>query len=118
MGRLTTHVLDTALGKPAAGVEVELYFMQGADATLLGRTVTNADGRCDRPLLEGAAFKPGVYQLVFQMGGYFRKSGGTNLASIPFVDAVPLRFGIADGDAHYHVPLLVSPWSWSTYRGS
>ena len=118
MGKLTTHVLDTALGKPAPGVAIELYAVGNGNTTLLGRTTTNADGRCDRPLLEGGEFKPGTYELVFYMGDYFRRTGGTVLASNPFVDAVPIRFGVADADAHYHVPLLVSPWSWSTYRGS
>lgn len=118
MGKLTTHVLDTSAGKPAAGVRIELFALDGERASLLGRFASNPDGRCDKPLLEGAEFKPGVYQLVFHMGEYFRKTGGTNIARIDFVDAVPIRFGIADEDAHYHVPLLASPWSWSTYRGS
>ena len=118
MGKLTTHVLDTALGKPAAGVKIELYSVEDGSHKLLVHIATNTDGRCDRPLLEGAEFRPGTYELVFHMGDYFRRTGGTVLASIPFVDAVPIRFGVADADAHYHVPLLVSPWSWSTYRGS
>lgn len=118
MGKLTTHVLDTALGKPAAGVAIELYALEGGVHRRLCSAVTNADGRCDRPLLEGEAFKAGTYELQFRMGEYFRRTDGTNIASVPFVDTVPIRFGIADPDSHYHVPLLVSPWSWSTYRGS
>ena len=118
MGRLTTHVLDTSTGSPAAGVRIDVYRLEGERAVLQRQYVSNADGRCERPLLEGAAFKRGVYQLVFHMGEYFRRSGGADIASIAFVDEVPVRFGVADEDVHYHVPLLVSQWSWSTYRGS
>ena len=116
MGRLTTHVLDTAQGCPAASVEVSLYRQQG-DFMLLKTDRTNDDGRLDTPILQDDEFQPGVYQLVFKAGDYFRR----HLAELPnpaFVDEVVLRFGIADGDSHYHVPLLVSPWSYSTYRGS
>ncbi len=112
MGRLTTHVLDTAAGRPAAGVRVVLR----RDGQVLAEGATNADGRMDRPLLEGAAFKPGGYELTFHVGDYFR-AGGAALSDPPFLDVVPLRFSIAD-DAHYHVPLLVSPYGYSTYRGS
>jgi 5-hydroxyisourate hydrolase len=112
MGRLSTHVLDTAAGLPAAGVRVVLR----RDGAVLADTRTNADGRTDQPLLEGAAFRPGTYELTFHVGDYFRGRGAA-LADPPFLDVVPLRFSIAD-DANYHVPLLVSPFGYSTYRGS
>ncbi len=114
MGRLTTHVLDTAAGRPAAGVRFVLRRDGEAGALVEGRT--NDDGRADRPLLEGAAFKPGRYELTFHVGDYFR-ARGTALADPPFLDVIALRFGTAD-DSHYHVPLLVSPFGYSTYRGS
>jgi 5-hydroxyisourate hydrolase len=114
MGRLTTHVLDTASGKPAAGVRVVLR--REGEAAMLAEGVTNADGRMDKPLLEGAAFKAGRYELTFHVGDYFR-ANRTKLADPAFLDVIPLRFAIAD-DAHYHVPLLVSPYGYSTYRGS
>ncbi len=116
MGRLTTHVLDTANGRPGTGIAVTLYRLDGGRRELL-RTLTNHDGRCDQPLLQGEAFETGSYELVFAAGDYFRSLG----AALPeplFVDEVVLRFGIADPSQHYHVPLLVSPWSYSTYRGS
>lgn len=116
MGRLTTHVLDTANGCPGAGITVTLFRMDGGRQEVL-RAVTNHDGRCDAPLLDGDAFTTGVYELVFSAGDYFRRLGGS-LPDPLFVDEVVLRFGIADAHAHYHVPLLVSPWSYSTYRGS
>jgi 5-hydroxyisourate hydrolase len=116
MGRLTTHVLDTAHGRPGQGIAVTLFRLDGGRRELL-RTVTNDDGRCDRPLLEGEAFEAGTYELVFAAGDYFRALG-TTLPEPPFVDEVALRFGVADPAQHYHVPLLVSPWSYSTYRGS
>jgi 5-hydroxyisourate hydrolase len=116
MGRLTTHVLDTATGRPAAGVRLRLLRLAAA-AELLLATETNADGRCDRPLLEGENFKAGEYQLEFEIAEYFRAQGVT-LPEPPFVSTVILRFGIANPAGHYHVPLLVSPWSYSTYRGS
>jgi 5-hydroxyisourate hydrolase len=108
MGRLTTHVLDTALGCPGAGIRITLYRNLGERYALVKDAVTNADGRCDAPLLEGAAFAA---------GDYFAASGAV-VADPPFIDEVVLDFGVADGNAHYHVPLLVSPWSYSTYRGS
>ena len=118
---LTTHVLDTANGCPAAGVRVELYRVEssqlGEHKTLLREDKTNADGRLDAPLLEGEAFSVGRYELVFHAAAYFA-ARGTELADPPFVDEVILRFGIARPAQHYHVPLLVSPWSYSTYRGS
>lgn len=121
MGRLTTHVLDTAQGRPATGVEVTLYRAQAstalAEKSLLKRTVTNIDGRLDSPILDADEFLPGIYELVFQAGNYFRNSH-FELPEPAFVDEIIVRFGIANTDSHYHVPLLVSPWSYSTYRGS
>ena len=117
MGRLTTHVLDTAHGKPGAGIRITLYRNLSERYALIGDAVTNADGRCDGPLLEGEAFTRGRYRLVFAVGEYFA-AAGVELPDPPFVDEVVLDFGIADAAAHWHVPLLVSPWSWSTYRGS
>lgn len=116
MGKLTTHVLDTANGVPGHDIAVRLYRLD-EDRTEVLRTKTNHDGRCDAPLLEGAALLPGKYELVFAAGDYFR-ARGQKLPEPLFVDEVALRFGIADPNAHYHVPLLVSPWSYSTYRGS
>ena len=116
MGRITTHVLDTAQGRPAGGIAVALFGLQ-PERKLIAETITNADGRLDTPLLDGDSFAPGVYELVFQAGDYFRSSLN-NLPQPPFVDEVVLRFGIAEPEQHYHVPLLVSPWSYSTYRGS
>ena len=112
MGRLTTHVLDTAAGRPAAGVRVVLC----RDGEVLAEGTTNLDGRMDRPLLEGDAFKVGRYKLTFHIGDYFRARGAA-LADPPFLDLIAIRFGMAE-DAHYHVPLLVSPYGYSTYRGS
>jgi 5-hydroxyisourate hydrolase len=117
MGRLTTHVLDTAAGRPAAGVRITLHRNLGERYALVRDAVTNGDGRCDAPLLEGAAFSAGRYRLVFAVGEYFAAQG-VALPDPPFVDEVVLDFGVADAATHYHVPLLVSPWSYSTYRGS
>ena len=116
MGRLTTHVLDTAQGCPAANVGVELYRIDN-ERQLLKKDSTNDDGRLNSPILDAEDFQRGVYELVFQAGNYFRSSQA-KLPDPLFVDEVVLRFGIADADSHYHVPLLVSPWSYSTYRGS
>ncbi len=116
MGKLTTHVLDTAHGRPAGGVGVALY-RGGAARELLVQTRTNADGRTDAPLLQGEPFSKGVYELVFAVGDYF-KACGVSLPEPAFLDEIVLGFGIADAQANYHVPLLVSPWSYSTYRGS
>ena len=116
-GRLTTHVLDIITGRPAAGVRIILARLDGAKATILLETRTNADGRCDAPLLGGEAMQPGRYELLFHAGDYFRASL-TPLADPPFLDEIPIRFGIASASQHYHVPLLVSPWAYSTYRGS
>jgi 5-hydroxyisourate hydrolase len=117
MGRLSTHVLDTANGRPAKGIAIELFAIEGDRRRAILRTTTNADGRTDAPLMIGEAFRTGVYELVFDVGAYF-KSVGAVLADPPFLDKVPIRFSIAEADGHYHVPLLVSPWSYSTYRGS
>lgn len=117
-GRLTTHVLDTASGRPAAGVAISLHAIApDGTARLLSSHVTNADGRCDAPILSGATMQTGIYELVFEIGAYF-EANGTALAKPAFLDRIPLRFGLADADAHYHVPLLVSPYGYSTYRGS
>ena len=116
MGRLSTHVLDTMHGTPAAGVRVELYALR-EERRLVASATTNADGRTDAPLLSGEAFAAGAYELLFHVGDYFRQRGAA-LPSPAFLDAVPVRFGIADPAAHYHVPLLVSPFAYSTYRGS
>jgi 5-hydroxyisourate hydrolase len=112
-GRLTTHVLDTASGRPAAGLELELFRLEGAERRLLKSVRTNGDGRTDEPLLKGGEFERGIYEIVFRVGGYFGEPGEP-----PFLDLVPLRFGVSDPETHYHVPLLTSPWSYSTYRGS
>jgi hydroxyisourate hydrolase len=117
MGRLSTHILDTHSGGPAAGVKIELYRLDGGASRLLKTAVTNADGRTDAPLLSGADYAPGVYELRFHMGDYFR-GRGVQLPEPAFVDVAPIRFGMAEEDGHYHVPLLVSPWAYSTYRGS
>jgi 5-hydroxyisourate hydrolase len=118
MGKLTTHVLDTMHGCPAAGMALSLYRLEGAGcATLLKSLTLNADGRADAPLLEGADWQPGRYRLVFDVAAYF-KSRGVPLQEPTFLGEVPLDFGVADAQAHYHVPLLTSPWSYSTYRGS
>lgn len=117
MGRLTTHVLDTVHGRPGAGIAVDLFRLDGLARTGLGHFVTNDDGRCAAPLLEGDALLRGVYELEFSIGDYFHRLG-VALSEPRFLDIVTLRFGIADAGAHYHVPLLASPWSYSTYRGS
>ena len=117
MGKLTTHVLDTANGCPAAGMAVALYRIDPAGSVLVKTIVLNHDGRADSPLLEGAQFVPGRYRLVFGVAAYFR-GRGTVLADPPFLDEVPLDFGLATVGQHYHVPLLASPYAYSTYRGS
>lgn len=116
-GRLTTHVLDTARGCPAADLAIELWQIDGEDKRLLAAARTTGDGRTAAPLLAGDDCRAGTYELVFMVGDYF---AGAGLASnvLPFLDRVPVRFAIADPEAHYHVPLLVSPWAYSTYRGS
>ena len=117
MGKLTTHILDTAHGHPGAGIAISLFRLDGAQRLLLGHFTSNHDGRCDAPLLEGDALTVGVYELDFSVGDYFTRAGVTPTQP-PFLDVVTLRFGIADAAAHYHVPLLCSPWSYSTYRGT
>jgi 5-hydroxyisourate hydrolase len=113
-GRLTTHVLDTACGRPASDMAIELWRIEGGGRQLLKTVRTNADGRTAEPLLAGAALTAGVYELVFNVGAYFDEQA----AAPAFLGLVPVRFGIADPGAHYHVPLLTSPWAYSTYRGS
>lgn len=117
MGRLSTHVLDTAKGKPAAGVAISLYRLQGEARELLLTTRTNDDGRTDQPLLLGDALLAGSYELVFHAGDYLRASGQA-AGDVLFLDQIPIRFGVPDASQHYHVPLLISPFAYSTYRGS
>ncbi len=126
MGRLTTHVLDTASGRPAAGLRIDLYRRDGAARTyrrdgaartLLLSVTTNDDGRVDSPLLEGDGFATGRYELVFHAAAYLR-DGGVALPEIPFLDEIVIAFGIDNAGQHYHVPLLLSPYGYSTYRGS
>ena len=114
---LSTHVLDTMHGCPAAGMAVALYATEGESATLLQRVVLNRDGRTDAPLFDNASLRVGTYRLRFDVAGYFR-ARGVLLPEPCFLKQVNLDFGIAHADQHYHVPLLVSPWSYSTYRGS
>lgn len=116
MGRLSTHVLDTAAGQPAAGLTIDLYFLDGGPV-LLKTVTTNHDGRTDGPLLEGSTLLRGHYELRFHAGDYLR-ARGIQLPDPPFLDVIPIRFGIADAGGHYHVPLLLSPYGYSTYRGS
>lgn len=116
-GRLTTHVLDTTGGCPAAGVRIELFRLPPGGRVSLCEVVTNDDGRCDGPLLSGKAFGPGRYELIFHVGPYFR-AGDVELPDLAFLDEVPIRFGVAKEGEHYHVPLLISPYGYSTYRGS
>ncbi|MCK0206492.1 2-oxo-4-hydroxy-4-carboxy-5-ureidoimidazoline decarboxylase [Starkeya koreensis] len=116
-GRLSTHVLDTHAGRPAAGVGIALYEVGASGRALLCRTVTNADGRTDTPLIAGVPLRVGRYELEFGIGAYFA-TRGLDLPERPFLDTVPIRFGIAEPEGHYHVPLAVTPWSYSTYRGS
>jgi 5-hydroxyisourate hydrolase len=117
MGRLTTHVLDTASGAPAAGMRIDFASVDASGTQHLRTMRTNTEGRTDEPLLAADAMRVGAYELTFHVAEYFRAKGAT-LADPPFLDRVPLRFAIADTGAHYHVPLLCSPWSYSTYRGS
>jgi 2-oxo-4-hydroxy-4-carboxy-5-ureidoimidazoline decarboxylase len=117
-GRLSTHVLDTMAGKPAAGVRVVLREIGASAEGLLAEATTNADGRTDAPLLSGAPLRIGTYQLEFHIGAYFAAQGAATTVSPPFLGVVPIRFAVAEPEGHYHVPLLASPWSYSTYRGS
>jgi 5-hydroxyisourate hydrolase len=116
MGKLTTHVLDTANGRPAAGVRLVLSRLDGEARIAFVEALTNPDGRTDATLLEGDAFCPGIYELAFHTGAYFAGTGPHD--PLAFLDVIPLRFGVQDASSHYHVPLLVTPWSFSTYRGS
>lgn len=122
MGKLTTHVLDTSRGLPGKNIDVSLFRITGEQREQLKITRTNSDGRCDEPLLIDDAFTAGRYELVFAVGDYFRQMSTSNesgvMPDLPFLDDIVLRFGIASPEQHYHVPLLVSPYSYSTYRGS
>ena len=115
MTKLTTHCLDTFSGKPAKGIKVDVYIVADKKEKI-NSVVLNNNGRSDEPLVEGSNFKEGQYELVFFVGEYFKKI--TDLPKTPFLDEVIIKFGISDSKEHYHVPLLVSPWSYSTYRGS
>jgi 5-hydroxyisourate hydrolase len=117
MAKLSTHVLDTLHGRPAAGLRIELHSIGDGGTTLIAMTRTNADGRTDKPLLEGDAVRRGRYRLVFHVGEYFRARGVAR-PDPPFLDVVPVDFGIADERGSYHVPLVCTPWTYSTYRGS
>ncbi|WP_227369214.1 hydroxyisourate hydrolase [Halomonas sp. M20] len=117
MGRLTTHVLDTALGRPGNGLKIEIFRLEGDSRTRLGEVTTNDDGRCDAPILEGADLVAGEYELLFHAGEYLASQQVAG-DEPRFLDRIPLRFGVANPDEHYHVPLLLSPYSYSTYRGS
>ena len=117
MGKLSTHVLDTMHGKPAQGVRVELFSLEDGSRNALADVQTNSDGRCDQPLLQGDALRKGVYELVFHIGDYFAGKG-VRVPEPRFVDQVVLRFGVANSEENYHVPLVATPWTWSTYRGS
>ena len=117
MARVSTHVLDTARGVAAAGVEIELHRIDGANRRPVARATTNADGRTDVPLMAGDRLEPGVYELTFHAGDYYRRAGMT-LPQPPFLDEVVVRVGLADAAGDYHVPLLLSPYGYSTYRGT
>ena len=117
MGQLTTHILDIMSGKPAAGVKVEVFALDGDDRELRASAVTNSDGRCEKPLLADSAFRVGTYELVFHVGEHFA-AGDAVESEPPFLDVVPVRFSVVDAERDYHVPLLVSAYGYSTYRGS
>ncbi len=117
MGKLTTHVLDTASGVPGQDIKIELFSILNGQRSLLKTTRTNTDGRCDEPLVEGSDLSIGTYELVFHAGDYFAGTG-QSFPEPRFLDEIVLRFGISNAEDHYHVPLLVSPYSYSTYRGS
>ena len=116
MTKLTTHVLDVYSGKPGKGIKVDLYYINNDKREKLNSVILNDDGRTEKALIEGVNFKEGKYELVFFVGSYFKKI--TETSKIPFLDDVIVKFGISNAKEHYHVPLLVSPWSYSTYRGS
>ena len=115
-GKLTTHVLDTANGRPAAGMRIELHRLERGEKIPLGEWITNGDGRAPSPLLSDGAMAPGKYRILFHVGAYFTAAGSADGGK--FLDVVPVLFRIDDPNANHHVPLLVSPWSYSTYRGS
>jgi 2-oxo-4-hydroxy-4-carboxy-5-ureidoimidazoline decarboxylase len=118
VGRLSTHVLDTVSGRPAPGVTITLHEIGASARGLIKETVTNSDGRTDAPLIGGEPLRIGTYELSFHIGAYFAGAGYTGLADPPYLDVVPIRFSIAEPEGHYHVPLLATPWSYTTYRGS
>jgi len=118
MGWLSTHVLDTALGKPGAGIALVVERIEGDWRQRVADATTNDDGRCDSPLLEGEALIAGEYEIRFALGPYFERTGASASGTPRFLDTVVIRFGVADADEHYHVPLLISPFAYSTYRGS
>lgn len=119
MGKLTTHVLDTTRGKPGHGIRVSLYRVENDQRTLLRQLITNDDGRCDEPLSSGEEFQTGIYELLFAVGPYFNSLEEPAAESgLRFLDDVIIRFGVPDAGEHYHVPLLITPFSYSTYRGS
>ena len=117
MAKLSTHVLDLSIGRPAVGVAIALWRKENETWVAIAKAVTNADGRTDGPFLEGDNVIAGVYELRFSVGPYFQ-ARGVVVSAVPFLDEVPIRFGLADSQANYHVPLLVTPWAFSTYRGS
>ena len=116
MTKLTTHVLDIYSGKPGKGIKVELYYISNNNRDKINAVILNNDGRADQPLVEGKDFKEGQYELIFFVKDYFKNK--TSLPKIPFLNEVVVRFGISNSKEYYHVPLLVSPWGYSTYRGS
>ena len=116
-GYLTTHVLDTARGCPAEGIRIALYWVSGNSHRKIAETITNDDGRTDAPILPAETFKTGTYELVFFCGEYLKETGQAGDDPL-FLDEIPIRFGMSDAEAHYHVPLLLSPYGYSTYRGS
>lgn len=117
MAQLSTHVLDTSRGMPAAGMAIEVHMIRGADRRQLAKATTNAEGRTDAPLLSGEALEAGIYEITFHAADYFRRMGVT-LADPPFLGDVVVRVGIGNRAGHYHVPLLLSPYGYSTYRGT
>lgn len=117
MGHLSTHVLDTARGRPAEGIRITLYRVSGNSHRKIAEATTNADGRTPEPILSGKGFTAGCYELIFHAGDYLGASGAV-LSDPPFLDTIPIRFSVADPDQKYHVPLLLSPFGYSTYRGS
>ena len=116
MTKLTTHVLDVYSGKPGKGIKVDLYYVENNKKEKLNSVILNNDGRTDKALIEGVNFKEGKYELVFFVGDYFKKI--TDLPTTPFLNEIVIKFGVSNSKEHYHVPLLVTPWSYSTYRGS